>query len=221
MERRIHDDSKGINSKCFFMVAFQKDCGLNVVKGLVDGDSNLSRIYGFILYTKQSPYVAKVLRDNDFWESLDSISGANWPIFAARPLEKGQMRLEGGGKGSIGFMVQTWEEPIVNKQVLDDFGIENTQDLPLFVAFMWDDSDNLNSVQISIRGNDVDTTYHSIKEIVKTIADAETAILPKYKGTVNVFREVKAALDGLDFKYKVKSFGRIPKRILEFVELFS
>ena len=117
-------------------------------------------------------------------------------------------------------MVQTWYEPIANKQVLEDFGIEDTQDMPIFVAFMWDDSDNLNAVMIPIRGNDVDTTYNSIREIVKTIADAETAILPEYKGTVNVFREVKAALNGLNFKYKVKAFGKITKRIKDLLEIF-
>lgn len=202
------------------MVSIQKECGLNVVKGLVEDKPNLSRIYGFILYTDQDPYVAKVLRDDDFWKSLDSISGANWPIFAARPLEKGQMIVKGSSKGDIGFMVHTWDEPIANKQVLEDFGIEDTQDMPIFVVFMWDDSDNLNAVMTPIRGNDVDTTYHSIREIVKTIANVETEILPEYKGTVNVFREVKSALDGLNFKYKVKAFGKITKRIKELLDLF-
>ena len=78
-------------SCCFFMVSIKNDCGLSDVKDLVECSPNLSRIYGFILYTEQDPYVAKVLRDDDFWKSLDSISGANWPIFAARPLKKGQM----------------------------------------------------------------------------------------------------------------------------------
>lgn len=48
------------------MFAFQKDCGLRVIKDLVDGDANLSRIYGFILYTEKDPYVIKVLRDEVF-----------------------------------------------------------------------------------------------------------------------------------------------------------
>ena len=77
----------------FFMFDFQKDNGLEIIKGLVEGDKNLSRIYGFILYTDCNPYVAKVLRDNDFWKALDSISGNNWPIFAARPLQQGQMEI--------------------------------------------------------------------------------------------------------------------------------
>lgn len=100
------------------------------------------------------------------------------------------MIVKDGGRGYTGFMVQTWDEPIANKQVLEDFEIDDTQEMPIFVAFMWDGSDNLNAVMMPIRGNDVDMTYYSIREIVKVISDTEDAMLPKYKGTVNVFREV-------------------------------
>ena len=72
------------------MFPFEKECGLKIIKELVKGDKTLSRIYGFILYTDKDPYVAKVLRDEDFWNALDSISGANWPIFSVRPLRKGK-----------------------------------------------------------------------------------------------------------------------------------
>lgn len=211
---------ESINSSSFFMVAFQKDCGLKMVKGLVDKDPNLSRIYGFILYTVQDPYVAKVLRDDDFWKSLDSISGANWPIFAVRPLQKGRSKYPGSHNGEISFMIPIWDEPSVNLPILTEFGFADSKLLPVFVAFMWDDEDKLNAVTIPIRGNDIDTTYQSIREIVTTIAAVEREILPEYKGTVNVFREVKSALDGLNFKYKAQSFGRITKRIKELLELF-
>lgn len=203
------------------MFAFQKDCGLQVVKDLVEGDKNLSRIYGFILYTKQDPYVAKVLRDDDFWKSLDSISGSNWPIFAARPLEKGNTVIKGGNGNGIGFMVQSWEEPESNLSVLQDFGLKDSSELPQFVVFMWDDKDQLNSVSMPIRGNDIDTIYHSIEEIVKTIAGVENAILPEYKGTENVYRNVVTAFSGLKFKYKLKSWGKIGNRIAGFLEMFQ
>ncbi len=203
------------------MFAFQKDCGLQVVKDLVEGDKNLSRIYGFILYTKQDPYVAKVLRDDDFWKSLDSISGSNWPIFAARPLEKGKTVIKGGNGNGIGFMVQSWEEPESNLSVLQDFGLKDSSELPQFVVFMWDDKDQLNSVSMPIRGNDIDTIYHSIEEIVKTIAGVENAILPEYKGTENVYRNVVTAFSGLKFKYKLKSWGKIGNRIAGFLGMFQ
>ena len=194
---------------------------MKTIKELVKGDKTLSRIYGFILYTDQDPYVAKVLRDEDFWNALDGISGANWPIFAVRPLCKGKYSItSSGGSDIISYMVPTWVEPKVNMQVLRDFGLENTECLPLFVAFMWDDTDELNQVAIPIEGKDIDTVYNFIEEIVKVITKAEAEVLPQYKGTVNVFRNILTELDALKFKHTIKRRGKIVYRLSEFLSVF-
>lgn len=200
------------------MFDFQRDCGLKVIKGLVSGE-NLSRIYGFILYTEQNPYVVKVLQDNAFWNALDSISGCNWPIFAVRPLQPGQNVIKGGRYG-LGMLVSVWDEPTENIPVLLDFGLKDSEELPLFVVFMWDDQDELNEVAIPIRGTDVDSTYRSLEEIVKVISVTEKNILPQYKQTVSVFRNVKAALEALDFKYKAVQRGKILKKIADLLSVF-
>lgn len=202
------------------MFDFQKDCGLQVIKELVKGDTNISRIYGFILYSEKDPYVAKVLRDEDFWKSLDAISGANWPIFAARPLQKGFFTTKGFTPNGIGMLIQTWDEPIVNNTVLDYFGLQDSRDLPLFVAFMWDDNDNLNQVSIHINGNSVDSAYSSLKEIVTVISNVEAAILPEYKGTVNVFRNVNTAIEALDWRMKAANRGKVVAKIADFLSVF-
>lgn len=198
------------------MFDFPKTCGLKLIKDFVEGDSNLSRIYGFILYTEQDPYVAKVLRDDDFWNALNSISGANWPIFAVRPLSKGSYASPSNGSGCLRYMIPTRFEPSNNMQILYDFGLKDTENLPLFVAFMWDDDDKLNQVAIPIIGKDVDAVYHSLEEIVKVIAKAEAAVLPQYKRTVNVFRNILTELDALRFKYLLVNRGKSTFRILEF-----
>ena len=203
------------------MYEFQRNCGLERVRDLVKGDNNLSRIYGFILYTEQDPYVAKVLRDEDFWNALDSISGANWPIFAVRPLCKGGYKIPSSyPSNSIGFMVPTWYEPRRNMPVLHDFGLNDTENLPLFVVFIWDDNDELNQVAIPIMGRDVDAVYHSLEEIVKVITKAEAAVEPQYKRTVNVFRNVVTEIEALKFKHIVIQRGKIAYRISEFLSSF-
>ena len=202
------------------MFEFQKDCGLELIKEMVAEDKNTSRIYGFILYTDKDPYVAKVLRDNDFWNGLNCISGSNWPIFAVRPLQVGQMRIQGSSPGMMSYLVSTWEEPKANLPIIRDFGLKDSKDSPLFVAFMWDDTDKLNQIAIPIMGNDIDSTYHSIEEIVKVITRVEAAILPEYKGTINVFRNVKSELEALQIKHKVIERGLILKKIAEFCSVF-
>lgn len=202
------------------MFELQKECGLEVIKDLVKGDKNLSRIYGFILYTDKDPYVAKVLRDEDFWRSLDSISGDNWPIFAARPLQQGYYQTSGGGQGYIGFLVQTWIEPKENETIIKDFGLDDSKDLPLFVAFMWDDEDNLHEVTIPIEGKNTDEVYESLREIVDAITRVEAEILPQYKRTENVFRNVESEIKAKKFKRRVVKGVEIAKKLKDFFSVF-
>lgn len=202
------------------MFEFQEDCGLKIVKELVEGEKNLSRIYGFILYTEENPYVVIVLQDDTFWNALNSISGSNWPIFAVKPFRQGKKEKMGAGAGYTGFLVETWNEPASNIPVLRDFGLKSTEELPLFVAFMWDDKDELNEVVVPIQGTDIDTTYCSLEEIVKIISRVEDAIKPEYKKTVNVFRNVKVELESLNFKYKAIQRGKIVKKIADMLGVF-
>lgn len=203
------------------MFEIQKECGLEVIKGLVEGDKNLSRIFGFILYTDKDPYVVKVLRDEDFWKSLDRIFGDNWPIFAVRPLQRGYYQCSGGGRGGPSFMVQTWFEPKDNLPIINDFGLDGTNELPLFVAFMWDDKDNLHEVTIPIVGNTKDEVYESLREIVEAITRVEAAILPEYKRTENVFRNVETELKAIKVKRRVVKGVYLVKKFLELFSVFK
>jgi hypothetical protein len=119
----------------------------------------------------------------------------------------------------MGFMVETWNEPEANKPILKDFGLSNSKELPVFVAFMWDDNDELNQISIPIIGNNADEVYHSLEEIVKAIARAESAVLPQYKRTVNVFRNIVTEIEALKFKHTIIGRGKTMKRILEFLRL--
>lgn len=201
------------------MLDFPKDCGLKLIKDLVKGDDTLSRIYGFILYTDKDPYVAKVLQDNLFWNALDAISGSSWPIFAARPLHEGHRELRGGNiPGTMSMMVSVWEEPKSNYPILDYFDLDSSEELPLFIAFIWDDNDELNQVATPIRGNTTDEVYASLKEIVEVISKVENDIKSENKQSVRVFRNVKMELEALNWKYSAKRKVKFVIKILNFLK---
>lgn len=202
------------------MFQLQQENGLTLIKDYVK-NSNTSRIYGFILYTESDPYVKKVLRDEDFWDALNEKSGPNWPVFAVRPLVKGGYSFQApSNPQAIGFMVQTWNEPRANYTVLRNFGLASSNDLPCFVAFMWDDNDELQSMSVPIRGNNMDDCYKSIKEIVEVIAEAEYNVRPEYKRNVELFHIVVDELNAMQAKYTIKSLGKITKEFLDFFSVF-
>lgn len=202
------------------MYTIQEEYGLKTIKDLVQGEKNLSRIFGFILYTNEHPYMVKVLKDSAYWNALDSFSGSNWPIFAVRPLEQGHYGFPPRRGNDMQFMVMTWNEPQTNIPILKDFGLESSKSLPCFVAFIWDDNDELQSISIPIKGNNEETVYNSLEEIVKAVAKAEQNVRTKYKHNVELFRNVSDELKALDCKLRLNTIIEKGRKFIEFFRLF-
>lgn len=211
---------KKINAKCFFMCAIQEECDLQLIKQLVD-DKNLSRIYGFILYTDKDLYVRKMLADKLYWEELDKKSGARWPIFTVRQLEKGHEEIMPTGSVGTSFMLKKWFEPATNMDVLETFEIKSTEDLPAFVAFIWDNNDVIQSISVNINGRSDSEVYNKVEEVVTAIARAENAVLPQYRQNEELFRNVKAELEALNFRYTAKSIIKMAQKFMPLFRMIS
>ena len=108
------------------MVTLKDKYGIEDIKQVCD--NSISKIYGFIMYTQRHSYIIKVLRDDDFWNELDEISGANWPIFSVRPRKEIQYsRVYNNGLGNLSstrdtplyqMMTVTGSEPNYNREFL-------------------------------------------------------------------------------------------------------
>lgn len=200
------------------MFSIEKEYGLETIKGLVKGEKNLSRLYGFILYSRQHPFVAMALQNSLLWDALDEISGPRWPIFAVKPLEKGEYRISSSGPGYTSFLVQTWFEPSSNLPILQDFGLKSSESLPCFVAFIWDDNDELQCISVPIKGKNPISVYNTIEEIVKVVAKAEQNVLPEYRHNVELFRNVSDELNALNCRHRLYTIG---KNVWKFINFFK
>lgn len=67
-----------------FELNLKENIEFGIIKDLTGVSA--SRICGFIVYSLKHANVAKVVRDEDYWNELNAISGPNWPIFCVRPL---------------------------------------------------------------------------------------------------------------------------------------
>ena len=162
--------------------------------------------------------MAKALRDSDFWDALDEISGPRWPIFAVKPLKDGEYRTSSSGPGLTSFLVQTWVEPSSNLPILEDFGLSSSESLPCFVVFIWDDNDELQCISVPIIGEDQISVYHSIEEIVKGVAKAEQNVLPECRHNVELFRNVSGELEALKCKHRLYT---IVRNVWKFTNFFK
>ncbi len=199
------------------MFPIEKEFGLKELRRQCDNST--SRIFGFIMYTRGHSYIAKVLRDDDFWNELDEISGPRWPIFAVRPLERGHYKRPLSTE-PFQMMVPTWIEPNENKKYLDVFSLDKSSDLPCFIVFIWNDDDELEPITFKLSNRNIEEAFDSIREIVSIISETERQILPEYRKTENVFRNVKADIKGVIFQKKIKRSFKHFHFIYDFMSAF-
>ena len=196
------------------MIALKDEFGVQHLKGVCEGAT--SRIYGFIMYTRRHSYIIKVLRDNDFWNELNEISGPNWPIFSIKPLQEGEYEMRGSDRGVFSMMTPIWKEPNENRKYLKFFSLEESKDRPCFIAFIWKDNNELEQVTWKLSNDSEQEAFDSIREVVNIISQTEALIQPEYKRTENVFRNVRQNIEGI--KSKRQLIAGV-KKILKIKEL--
>jgi hypothetical protein len=131
---------------------------------------DIADLFGVILYTDEHANIKKVLRDEDYWESLHEITGERFCVFSVKP-EKGKIVLPRMGAGSIGMMVSQWEEPRENKQLIDLFEIKNTSRLPLLLLFTEVDGEFL-KIELKLSDSSCEAAFDSLRTQLRFSCDA-------------------------------------------------
>ena len=206
------------------MVTLKDKYGIEDIKQVCD--NSISKIYGFIMYTQRHSYIIKVLRDDDFWNELDEISGANWPIFSVRPRKEIQYsRVYNNGLGNLSstrdtplyqMMTVTGSEPNYNREFLKLFSLDELIDLPCFVTFIWRNEHEIEQVIWKLSNKNEEEAFDSIREVVEIISRTESEILPEYKKNNEVFRNVKSAIEATIFRQKIIMSTNIIKNLKEY-----
>lgn len=206
------------------MVTLKDKYGIEDIKQVCD--NSISKIYGFIMYTQRHSYIIKVLRDDDFWNELDEISGANWPIFSVRPRKEIQYsRVCNNGLGNLSstrdtplyqMMTVTGSEPNYNREFLKLFSLDELIDLPCFVTFIWRNEHEIEQVIWKLSNKNEEEAFDSIREVVEIISRTESEILPEYKKNNEVFRNVKSAIEATIFRQKIIRSTNIIKNLKEY-----
>lgn len=202
------------------MFPLEEEFGLTALR--LKCDSAESRIFGFIMYTRRHSYIVKTLEDAAFWNELDEISGPRWPIFAVKPLASGRYRIPYSSMpGSFQMMVQTWVEPNENRKFLEVFSLEESQDLPCLVVFIWNEDDEIEQIVCKLSNRNLEEAFDSIREVVTVISEAEQQILPAYKKTTSLFENVKADMRAHFFHKKITRFAKHLPLLYDFITKFK
>ena len=133
-----------------------------------------ANLFGFIAYSERNPYVAKVLQDKFFWDSLN-VRSRGWIVFAIRP----NSSFYGGANADF-----------INQSL----GVM-PEEYPQFVILAIDTDKQLLQCNYPISDGSIDDAYKSIQQIVDEITHSITRINPENKSSTCVYREVRKDLD--------------------------
>jgi hypothetical protein len=128
-------------------------------------EQSVVKVFGAIVYSNRHPHIKKVLRDGDYWSSLNEISGQRWAIFAARAVE-GHRKIRGGGPlGTLSMMIQVWVEPSENKKLVEYLGIESTEK-PLLIIFTRLKTGEILKSDLRLDDSSTENAYKRLSEII-------------------------------------------------------
>jgi hypothetical protein len=135
------------------------------------------------------------LLDKIYWSALNDISGPLWAIIAVKPSE-GRYEYPKFPPGTLGYMVPIWKEPRENKELIEEFELESTEELPLFICFSHDSDGNILKNSLSIDDSTVDNAYNSLKNHISLITKAVTGIAAENRSNpLGVYSAVSLAVD--------------------------
>lgn len=127
-------------------------------------DPALADLFGIILYSDAQAHVKKVLRDEDYWEALNEVSGPHLAVFAVRTKAP-------KAPGDLGFVVPVWKEPRENLALLEDLQLPSTEKLPVIVWLTHDRGDLLRCV-VPLDDRTQEAAYASIKRALTVAGEA-------------------------------------------------
>jgi hypothetical protein len=159
------------------------------------------KIFGILLYSNENPHIIKMLRDIDYYNSLNEKSGEDLIIFHT-PIQKGNYIYSSKGNSSLALMVRIWKEPEDNKKVLPIFEIKDSRELPVFTLFLFENGE-LHFFNNKIKYSSVEDSYLSLASVIDNIK-------PIYKmNTKNKLNYFKLAKRKIKINKYVKNLGSL------------
>lgn len=147
---------------------------LTINRMMDDGHSlGTMNLFGIIVYTVEHPHIVKMLKDQDYWASLNART-KGWILYAIRPDDN--------------------HTHLTEEYLLPQLGITDSSTLPQLVILAAAPGEQIMQQCFPIDDTDVETAYHSIERTIDIVTRSASRIIPQERDGVNVYREVVAAV---------------------------
>ena len=176
--------------------------------------------FAFILYDFTAPQIAKVLRDRDYWNALDQLSGKYLTVFSFHSspatANLASQQHEGGDVYYNMLAVRVSQrEPMDGGKLLKKyFELGKDITLPSVVFFQVTDKGVADAFLVQIQARKVENAFIEIQDIIKTAKSSVSMVLDENRGNAHeIFNLIRRGLDDRNtiqiFKVGFKGLSRL------------
>ena len=189
----------------------KKDLDLNSFKSEISSlcksqkDNDKALAFAFIVYDFKNPSIRKILKDDEYWDSLNSISGNRLGVFYLDTKESSNLKSSNIGinnsiiddsystesrdyNSSRGFSMMTKISisPITltttNHFIKQLFNIENNIETPFIIFFQANSEEEiLDSFFVQLNKNNIEESYKELEEIITKAVESVESVKDENK----------------------------------------
>ncbi|MCS0445087.1 hypothetical protein [Vibrio diabolicus] len=140
----------------------------------LERDSSIASIFGVLIYTDSHPNIKKTMRDQDYWEAFDEITGEKFVVLSVKPV-LGKYSYLPPPPGVLCQMVAIWKEPKDNLRLIEALEIGTTEKLPMLLIFTRVGEEVL-KIEIDLKEDSPSSAYSSIRESLEFCSNVISGI---------------------------------------------
>lgn len=179
-------------------------------------------VFAFVLYDLENAHIAKVLKDEDYWQSLDTISGNFLTVFSIhrKPIKRGRNLLNNDNVLYHMTTVRDYHNPseTSNSLIQKYFGAIGIK-YPAVLFFQVRGEEVLDYTLIELDEENIEPAFHELKKYIKTAVDTLKMITEENRGnSKEIFDLVK---DAVRAERTIKVTSRRVRKVTSIGELVS
>ena len=204
----VYLNEKGHDGESFddFNREFEAICKLHHEK-------NRALAFAIILYDFENPEIAKVLRDQDYWNALNQISGKFLTVFS--------FHMDAKHAPLIHPILQhnTAENDTFDatkRFVKERFGFDGR--MPSILFFQISNKSVTDSYLVTLRAKTVEDAFYEIKNSISASVDAISQVQPEFRGNkAEIFSLIATRLKEREAVFKITRTVKMTGSILEVI----
>ena len=167
--------------------------------------TNRALAFAFILYNFKNPQIYKILRDEDYWRSLNETSGRYLSVFYISQQDSyfGQDLSESDGKenrGLHGLMTYEGLVPLLKPY----FQLDEKIELPAVLFFQEHDGLLTDYFLLGLDENKMEESFWELQKYIQTAVDnLENITRDNYQNSQEIFNQLKSGVDGQRIRRKM------------------